>query len=270
MGDASSSSSPPPAQCPCGQAQPVLTRAQVRRVDELAVTRYRMVGLMLMENAGRNAAEVIDRVYGPRAVAFIACGPGNNGGDGCVIARHLHNRGWDVTLLLAGEPTRLTPDAGVNFGIVEAMNLPRIVAPDGPSQRAALTHVRPDHVIVDALLGTGFTGQVRSPTAELINALNATPRRAMVAVDVPSGLDCDTGRPSNATIRADLTITFVALKPGFLASPAPSFVSRVEVADIGIPQALLAEVAPPELTPAAGGGGHAARNPSPAQGEGQG
>lgn len=219
--------------------QPALTRDQVRRVDRLAVERYGMVGLVLMENAGRNAAAIMDEAYGPAASVFICCGPGNNGGDGCVIARHLHNRGWTVRLLLAGDPTRLTHDTEANYGIVEAMGLERVVAADLEGQRAAAATIRQDEVVVDALLGTGFRGEVRSPTAELITAINASGRRAVVAVDVPSGLDCDTGAASNATVRADLTITFVAAKTGFAAASAAPYLGRLAVADIGSPRELV-------------------------------
>jgi NAD(P)H-hydrate epimerase len=221
----------------------VLSRDQVRRVDRLAVERYKISGLVLMENAGRNAAAVIDDAYGPAGKAFVCCGPGNNGGDGCVIARHLHNRGWHVRLMLAGDPAQLTPDAATNYAIVQAMGLPITVASEWDTQRSAVESIRDDEVVIDALLGTGFRGEVRSPTAELIGAINAAAKRAVVAIDVPSGMDCDTGSSSNATIRADLTITFVAVKKGFLAKAAAPYLGRVEVADIGTPPELTAEVA---------------------------
>ena len=108
--------------------------------------------------------------------------------------------------------------------------------------RAIVDTIREDEIVVDALLGTGFGGEVRSPTAELIDALGQAPRRAIVAIDVPSGLDCDTGAPSNATIRADLTITFVAAKSGFSAESAAPYVGRVAVVDIGAPPEAVAEV----------------------------
>jgi NAD(P)H-hydrate epimerase len=122
------------------------------------------------------------------------------------------------------------------------MKLDRTVASEFLGQKQTVETIGRDDVVVDALLGTGFRGQVRSPTAELIDALNSAPCRARVAVDVPSGLDCDTGVPSNACVRADLTITFVAAKTGFSAEPAAPYVGRVEVVDIGAPHELLEEV----------------------------
>ncbi|MCH9033787.1 MAG: NAD(P)H-hydrate epimerase, partial [Planctomycetes bacterium] len=98
-------------------------------------------------------------------------------------------------------------------------------------------------VVVEALWGTGFHGEVRDPIAQLIDMINAKRTRGIVAIDVPSGLDCDSGQPSNATIRADLTVTFVADKKGFAGESAGQYVGRVEVADIGAPPELIAEAA---------------------------
>ncbi len=202
-----------------------------------------MTGLVLMENAGRNAAGIIDRAYGPCGQAVIFCGKGNNGGDGCVIARHLVNRGWTVRLVVTGRRQKQTPDTSANFGIIEAMGVDISVTEDAASQQAAVRSVTEEDVVIDALLGTGFRGEVRSPTAELICAVNDVPKRGVVAIDVPSGLDCDTGTASNSTIQADWTITFVAVKRGFAAPEARIHLGRVEVADIGAPQQLIAEIA---------------------------
>jgi NAD(P)H-hydrate epimerase len=220
-----------------------LTRDQIRRVDELAVSRYGMTGLVLMENAGRNAARAIKRAYGPAGSAFICCGPGNNGGDGCVIARHLHNIGWSVRVAVTGEESKMSPDMLANFGIVKAMGLEPKIAVTTGEQGAAVASIEEDTIVIDALLGTGFAGEVRSPLAELILSLNKVPKEAVVAVDVPSGLDCQTGRASSAVVRADLTITFVARKTGFDAPEAAPYLGRVEVVDIGAPRELIEEIA---------------------------
>ncbi|MFQ5415005.1 MAG: NAD(P)H-hydrate epimerase [Phycisphaerae bacterium] len=221
----------------------VLTREQVRRVDRLAMERYGLCGLVLMENAGRNCAAVIERLYGPCGRAVMLCGPGNNGGDGCVIARHLHNAGWCVSLLMTGEKARMSPDTRTNFEIVERMGVTRWIAPDRDAQARIMASLTGDDVVVDALLGTGFRGEVREPTAGLIRAACAARTRASVAVDVPSGLDCDTGAAGGATFRADVTVTFVAMKTGLRAPSARRYVGRIEVVDIGAPRALLADVA---------------------------
>ena len=227
----------------------VLSPDQVRRVDELAIERYHIPSLILMENAGRNAAEVIRCVYGGSGSALILCGAGNNGGDGLVIARHLHNAGWSVRLMVPGQPHTMTEDARANLRIIEAM-AKHHVAPtcqripvEVQAIRNLVESIGHDEIVVDALLGTGFRGRVRSPMAELITAVNAASKRAVVAVDVPSGLDCEIGAASNATIQADLTITFVARKSGFSTETALPFLGRVEVVDIGAPTDLIAEVA---------------------------
>ncbi len=215
----------------------------MREVDRLAVERFGISGLVLMENAGRNAAEIIRRQFPRAETATIVCGVGNNGGDGCVIARHLCNAGWAIRLLIAGDRSRMTPDTAANFRIAEAMDLQRLVSEDLNQQRAYLQAGPTDAVIVDALLGTGFRGTVRSPTAELIDAMNETTSSGIVAIDVPSGLDCDTGQPSNATIRASVTVTFVAEKVGFAAAQAAAYVGMVRVADIGAPRMLIDAIA---------------------------
>ncbi|MCH7703861.1 MAG: NAD(P)H-hydrate epimerase [Planctomycetes bacterium] len=219
-----------------------LTREQVRRVDRIATERYGIPGIVLMENAGCNATRIIRAAYPSTRSALVVCGTGNNGGDGCVIARHLCNARWSVRLLVVGDRSRMTPDTAVNFGIIEKMPLERHVVADEGEQVAIIATSSPDELLVDAVLGTGFTGDVRESTASLIDAINAAKKTATVAIDVPSGLDCDTGKPSNATVRADLTITFVAAKVGFSSPAAKAYVGKVEVADIGAPREIVEEV----------------------------
>ena len=211
----------------------------MRQVDRLAVERYRISGPVLMENAGRNAAEIIRREFPQVQAATIVCGTGNNGGDGCVIARHLHNAGWAIRLLMTGDASRMTQDTGANFAIVEAMGLDRLVSEDPDEQKRYLDAGPADAVVVDALLGTGFQGTVRPPTDQLIEWINEVESSGIVAVDVPSGLDCDGGRPSNATIRASVTVTFVARKMGFAAPGSRAYSGKVFVANIGTPPALI-------------------------------
>lgn len=228
-----------------------LTREQIRELDRIAIEEYGLPGVVLMENAGRNAAEVIRQRALPAADggrAAILCGGGNNGGDGFVIARHLANAGIDTNVFLAVEPDRLTGDAAVNFRIVERMGLPLFGINTPPTITAARERWRGCDVIVDALLGTGFAGTVRSPMTDIIAAVNAVPRETgdggparpiVVAIDLPSGLDANTGRPSNATIKADLTITMLASKVGFAAPEAARWTGPVFTVDIGAPTAIM-------------------------------
>jgi NAD(P)H-hydrate epimerase len=226
-------------------AQRVLNREQVRRVDRLAIERYGMSGLVLMENAGRGAAELIAGLglgtSDPRRPIVVGCGTGNNGGDGFVIARHLDNCGLAVRLLLFGDPEKLTPDAKANYEIARAGGLP-IESFGEPLDSTVLTRsLTGATCLVDALLGTGSHGEPRPPFDRVIEAFNAH-GAPVAAIDLPSGLDCDTGTAASRTIRAAQTITFVAAKPGLLMPEAAPYVGRLHVVDIGVPRALLAEV----------------------------
>ncbi|HKQ46708.1 MAG TPA: NAD(P)H-hydrate epimerase [Phycisphaerae bacterium] len=210
-----------------------MTRAQVREIDRRAIEEFGIPGIVLMENAGRGTAEFIMRTLRPAGPIGIVCGGGNNGGDGFVIARHLANAGLEIVLFLACDPARLKGDAAVNYGIVEKMKL-RSYPFDSPEQvHAASPALHQSDVIVDAILGTGFSGSVRPPTNLAIEAINNAPRATIVAVDVPSGLDCDTGTPATPTVRAHHTVTFVARKIGFDSPGAKAYTGRVIVADIG-------------------------------------
>lgn len=221
-----------------------LTRDQVRMVDRLAIERYGIPGVVLMENAGRNATDQCARLLMRRCVpvagakVVILCGGGNNGGDGYVIARHLAIRGADVRIVSMVGPDKLTGDAAVNASIAVRMNVP--IAPltdnDDRWHQADL--------LVDAMLGTGFRGEVREPIASAIRRCNdAHAAGALVlAADLPSGLDCDTGQPADPTIKADLTVTFVATKVGFLSPASHDYTGEVVVADIGAPVELIDRV----------------------------
>jgi len=220
-----------------------LTRAQVRRVDECAVHELHFPSIILMENAGRNAAQWINAHLAERVrQARIFCGVGNNGGDGLVIARHLFNAGWRVAAYIAGDARRMTPDAETNHIIVRAIGISLSVIGDDAAIDRAVQSIDESTVVVDALLGTGFSGAVRAPLDGLITRLNSARAARVVAVDVPSGLDCDTGAVTNVAVRADATITFVAAKPGFTRGEGPRCCGEVVVADIGTPPALVDRV----------------------------
>jgi NAD(P)H-hydrate epimerase len=220
-----------------------LSRAQVRRIDELAVSQLHMPSIVLMENAGRNVAEWIHlRWPDETRTAAIYCGTGNNGGDGFVIARQLHNRGWRVRVYLVGDIGRLSQDAAVNHRIAVAMGLPVTPLASIADIERSAGELGGDEVIVDALLGTGFAGEVREPLAATIRALNTAKVRARVAVDVPSGLDCDSGAVGNVAFRATASVTFVAPKPGFAKPEARAYLGEIVVVDIGTPPELTARV----------------------------
>jgi NAD(P)H-hydrate epimerase len=229
----------------------ILTRQQVREFDHRAIQEYGMSGLVLMENAGRNAANLLFRLmsaeFRPATKQFqsgsvtIVCGKGNNGGDGFVIARHLDLFGLSVRVLLLCSPEQLTGDTATNHSIARKGGISMGVF------TAPLDIVRFDAAIagsawlVDAILGTGASGEPKPPYAEAIDRMNAS-GLLILAVDVPSGLDCDTGAPAQHTVRAAHTCTFVASKPGFSAESAKPYVGRLHAVDIGAPRRLLEEI----------------------------
>jgi len=133
-----------------------LTRDQVRLLDRLATEQYAMPTLILMENAGRSAATIIHERFGGAGRAWVCCGVGNNGGDGCVLARHLHNAGWSVRGMMAGDQLRMAPDTQANHRILQAMGLDVPIAEDEEVQRTMLSTVRTDDLLVDALLAPAF------------------------------------------------------------------------------------------------------------------
>jgi NAD(P)H-hydrate epimerase len=210
---------------------PPLSREQVRRIDRKAVEEYGMSGLVLMENAGRGCADKLCEL-GIKGKVVIVCGKGNNGGDGFVIARHLDARGYDVRVVLTAEPDELRGDAAANYGVLKRSGC----------SMADLARLNDELTgadwIVDALLGTGAVGNPRTPITSVIENLNASSARKL-AVDLPSGLDCDTGIPGTPTFRADHTCTFVAPKVGFANPAAKEYLGTVSVHDIGVPRKLL-------------------------------
>ncbi len=231
-----------------------LARDQVRAVDLRAIEEYSLPGIVLMENAGRNAAHLLmslassDRFDRPLRVA-IACGRGNNGGDGFVMARHLENLGAEVKLLLACDPDGYRGDAAINHAVAvrTGITIEPLESAPADAWSAALAG---SGWIVDALLGTGSSGAPRGAVATAIRAINlardphgpeSRPPRVL-AVDLPSGLDCDTGLAAGECVRADATATFVARKIGFDAPGSAAFTGAVQVLDIGVPRKLLDEI----------------------------
>lgn len=215
-----------------------LTRAQVREVDRLAIEEYHIPGIVLMENASRAvAAEALALMVDFRVPrALMLCGGGNNGGDGLAAARHLHNRGAEVTLALTIDPARYQGNALTNWQIVQAMRLPVTTA------TPAVIRIAGDALVIDAIFGTGLSEPPRDPFPALVQAI-ADCDCPVLAVDVPSGLDSDTGLPLGpAPIVADRTVTFVAEKAGFANPDSRQYTGKVIVGDIGCPRELIGRV----------------------------
>ncbi len=228
-------------------APPALTAAQARALDEALQRELAVPGLLLMENAGRGAAEEIVRRYGPGGRAVILAGPGNNGGDGWVVARHLVRLGWSVRVEEC--PARRDDGAAAGIAAGDAATQRAIVVrlaallaeprrlalhgiADADGARAAAGRVAADEVVVDALLGTGSKPPLREPMATLVAALTSTPRRACVALDLPS----------SPQLRADLTLTFAARKRELEEPPLRAAAGDVVVVDLGVPAAAITKL----------------------------
>lgn len=225
------------------QADFAATREQIRELDRIAIEEYGVPGVILMENAGRWCARTADRMLeGARGkTVTTVCGKGNNGGDGFVVARHLANWGAEVSVLLLGRAEEVAEDGGeaaVNLRIALKMGLAVRELETQPDVAEALRGHAETHLLVDALLGTGLTSEVRQPYRTAIERINAAPA-PVLSVDVPSGLNCNTGRALGVAVRADRTVTFALRKQGFDRPGAEAHTGRVEVAEISVPRAAI-------------------------------
>lgn len=229
------------------KARPLsLSRNQVRDLDRRAIEEFGVPGIVLMENAGRGAAEVLLRL-GASGPVHIVCGKGNNGGDGLVIARHLDLHGIPIFIHLCSDPTSLSGDAPASLSGDAATNYQIAVKSRLPIQVFTAIETLAKQLaeadwIVDALFGTGLTGPVKAPYDEIIECMNRSGVR-ILAVDLPSGMDADSGQPMGSTIRAGHTVTMAAAKKGFAAPSASDWTGEVHVVGIGAPRCLIEEYA---------------------------
>jgi hydroxyethylthiazole kinase-like uncharacterized protein yjeF len=210
----------------------LLTSAQMRAIEQAAIASGAVTGLELMERAGAGVVAAVLEEWPGLALsshrAFVLCGPGNNGGDGFVVARLLSERGWEVELFLYGDPGKLPPDARMNFQRWRTMGA---VAPLVGSKDS----LRNTDLSVDALFGTGLVRPMEGEVAELVTAMREmSPRGHHVSVDAPSGLCLDSGRVLGTALRAQLTVTFHAAKTGHFLAEAPAHVGKLVVHDIGL------------------------------------
>ncbi|OZC02522.1 NAD(P)H-hydrate dehydratase [Rubricoccus marinus] len=220
---------------------PVLGADTMREADRRAMADWDVPGRVLMETAGRACADEAERLLasGDAPEATVLAGKGNNGGDGLVIARVLHARGWSVRVVTLASRDDSSDDTAANLALLERLAADSdrltLLAPDADLGRAS-------GVIVDALLGIGVSGDLREPVATLAAWANRqSPRATVLAVDLPSGLNADTGEAPEGTIHADATVAMGALKAGLLLGDGPRLAGAVTVAEIGIPDRLLRE-----------------------------
>ena len=220
--------------------QRIVSSEEMRWCDETAINQYGIPGMLLMENAGRGVVEIIKLIFPAleSQKVLVVCGKGNNGGDGFVIARLLSNSNAQIQVLLMASPSELKGDAKTNFILLQriAKKSSHHITLHRYSKRLLSTLPRPD-IIVDALFGTGFTGSVRKPFADVLAWLNKQ-RAQIVAVDIPSGVNGTSGVVENIAVRADRTVTFGSLKSGLLCNQGREHVGTLSVVDIGIPNSI--------------------------------
>ncbi len=222
------------------------TAAEMQRLDRTAIEEFHIPGIVLMENAGRGTVEFMVRELGPvrgRPVLIFA-GPGNNGGDGLVIARHLHQLGGRPVIFFLIDPERLQGAAAVNFRIISRLRLPLHIIADADDLDAVAEKIAgirasaPIWSLVDAIFGTGLKRPLAGrflATVNLINRLRNELACPVTAVDIPSGLDADNGQILGGCAPADLTATYGLVKPGHVMHGGGDLIGKLHCVDIGIP-----------------------------------
>lgn len=223
----------------------LVTAREMREIDRRAMEEYAIPGVVLMENAGRSVADAVERLLGGLGgkKVVVLCGKGNNGGDGFVAARHLLQRGAAPKVFLSCAPEEITGDAAVNLTIWQRLGQECFqLATSGSLQLLKIALLQAD-AVVDALYGTGFRGKATGQAGRAIEAVNAA-GKPVVAVDLPSGLEADTGRVNGPCIRATVTVTFGLPKIGLVLDPGVEYCGKLVVADISLPRVLIDGAAP--------------------------
>lgn len=216
-----------------------VTAEEMRGIDEKAIQGYGIPSLLLMENAGRACAEEVLKLN-PGAIRTVAVlsGKGNNGGDGFVAARHLHNRGIRCVVIFFQDPEEMKSDPLVNFKILEKMNVSLVDCSKDWNPKKVREILSKSDAVVDALFGTGLSKPVEDPFKSAIEWINES-HLPVLAIDIPSGLNADSGEVMGVCVRATVTVTLGLAKKGFGLGQAKQFTGRLIVADISIPRELL-------------------------------
>lgn len=210
----------------------VVTRERARELDKIALEKFNIPTLLLMENAGKGVAEVVQAEYPPPRKILIIAGRGNNGGDGYCSARHLINAGYKIKTLVLAKEEEIRGDALLNLKILKELTDDVIFEPDLDTIKS---EIKESDVIMDAIFGTGLAKDVKGFELEVIRAISGM---EVVSVDIPSGLDSNTGFPRPEAVKAKHTVTFAPAKVGLFVFPAPYFTGKIHVKDITIPKVL--------------------------------
>jgi len=208
-----------------------ITSDKAREVDNLARERYSMPTLLLMENAGRSVAENALGMLRNRNKVAVVCGKGNNAGDGFVCARHLLTRGKKVDVFLLGNPLDVKDAAAVNLKVLMRLGKKPLLIDE---HTVASLNFSAYELIIDAIFGIGLKGEVGGIIREVIEKINAA-HIPVLSVDVPSGLNADSGMVLGVCVKAERTVTFVSAKRGLIVADGPRYAGKVCVVDLGIP-----------------------------------
>lgn len=215
---------------------------QMERIDAIAQKRWGIPRLILMENAGRSVADAAQKLLRAGARVEVICGKGYNGGDGIVAARHLFNRGFRARVVLIGRLSEAKEEVRFFWNMLKPLGIPHETA----SSHLKLSALRPRllraNLVVDALLGTGLTQEVREPVRSAIELLNSL-KRPVLSIDLPSGLSADDGRMLGACVRARETVTLCLPKTGLFRGEGPRHAGRITVGEIGVPGRLCENLA---------------------------
>lgn len=219
----------------------VLNTSVIRDIDRRAIEHFGMNSLVLMENAAGNCARWLVERFPSKPSTVILCGSGNNGGDGVVIARHLRCLGWPLNCFVLGPWERMSRDNQQNSRIllIEAGGGLQIV--DGSQTDLVASAIAGAELIIDAMLGTAARGNPKQPLADWIEAANRS-KASKIAIDIPTGIDADTGVSGTPCFHTDHTLTFVALKPSMTTADASTRYGKIEVLPIGICEAQIREL----------------------------
>ena len=230
----------------------LVTASEMQQMDRKTIKSFGLPGKVLMENAGRGATGIFLKAFGDLSTqkVGIMAGRGNNGGDGFVMARYLAQKGIRVTVFLLSRPAMIKGDAAGNFKLLAPLGIPVYELPDRDSFSRRKTALRSQDVWIDAIFGTGLNSDVKGYYKQVIDTINRS-NKPVFSVDVPSGLNTDTGQPCGACIRAHTTATFAFAKTGHLLYPGATYSGKLEIVDIGIPPHIVEEVQPLQylLTP---------------------
>lgn len=222
-----------------------LTVEEINRIDRLASEKYGIPSIVLMENAGRSVAEETVKLIANCRLQIanckiaVLCGSGKNGGDGFVAARYLYNYGYQVKVYLLKNPNNISGDTLTNYTILKKIGVEtKLISPG--KLNSLSSELKKANCIIDAIFGTGIKGKVTGLPAQIIKMVNQTKEiitsKPVISVDLPSGLDGDTGFPSGKCVKTTVTVTMGYPKKGFLNPKAKKYLGKLIIADIGYPR----------------------------------